>query len=305
VSGGARGSATETTPMPTTGGASYLGGAVGYVAQPANINTNNAGQFYGTSSLTANFAAGTVTGAITGITVYDTTNSSAIGSLNNIGLFGTFASGTSSYAGHANVIGGPGSAFDISGASGNLAGAFYGASAAETAGVFSLSGGTNSTEIIGSFGARQSGTQPTISTASNFNRVVTLAGSQGAFTGALAPTPVTSTIAVLAPDTSVDHFTTLTSIQTPGGTVVLQAGGANNFTSTSSRVGKTSVGEGDYAIFSSTDPAISTSGSGSFQGFAGTEGLQYTSFGVWTINMPTSCSFGSTKKCVPCAPDHP
>jgi len=157
VQAGARPGVTETGTMPTSGSATYTGGAVGYVVQPVAVNPNNVGEFYGTSSLSANFATGAVTGSITGINAYSVHNSGSgqtpLGTVNNIGLSATISG--SEYSGTADVTGSAGTAFDISGATGSLKGAFYGPNAAETAGVFYLSGGTNSTELMGSFGAKQ------------------------------------------------------------------------------------------------------------------------------------------------------
>jgi hypothetical protein len=156
LAGGAAG-VSQTTTMPTTGSATYTGGAAGYVVQPVATNSNNAGGFYGTSSLAANFATNAITGSITGIQVYSVNNSeegaTPLGSMNDIGLSATISGST--YSGTANVTGSGGTAFNITGATGSLSGAFYGPAAAETAGVFFLSGGANSTSVLGSFGAKQ------------------------------------------------------------------------------------------------------------------------------------------------------
>jgi hypothetical protein len=146
---------TPTSSMPTTGSATYTGGAVGYVVQPNAAHT--AGEFYGASSLTVNFVTGGITGSITGITAYSTNNSGSgatqLGTVNNIGLTATISG--SNFSGTTNVTGGAGTAFNIAGATGSLAGSFYGPTAQEVAGVFSLSGGTNSVAVVGSLGAKQ------------------------------------------------------------------------------------------------------------------------------------------------------
>lgn len=155
--GGAKLGVVLTSTMPTTGGATYTGGAVGYVVQPVAVNPTNVAQFYGTSSLTANFGTGGITGSITGINAYSVGNNSSgqtlLGTINNIGLTATISG--SSYAGTTTVTGGAGTAFNIAGATGTVTGGFYGPAANETAGVFDLSGGANNTTLVGSFGAKQ------------------------------------------------------------------------------------------------------------------------------------------------------
>ena len=142
--------------MPTSGSASYAGGATGYVAQPVSVNPTNVAEFYGSSSLTANFATGAVTGSITGINAYSVGNGSGqtlLGTINNIGLSATISG--AEYSGTANVTGSAGTAFNITGATGAVKGAFYGPNADETAGVLYLSGGSNNTSLFGSFGAKK------------------------------------------------------------------------------------------------------------------------------------------------------
>jgi hypothetical protein len=155
--GGAQPGQALTATMPTTGTAAYTGGATGYVIQPVATNSTNAAQFYGTSSLTANFATGNVTGSITAINAYSVNNGGSgqtlLGTINNIGVSGTISGST--FGGTASVTGSAGSAFDIAGATGTMKGGFYGPAANEVAGVFNLSGGANNTTLMGSFGAKQ------------------------------------------------------------------------------------------------------------------------------------------------------
>ncbi|HUZ12961.1 MAG TPA: transferrin-binding protein-like solute binding protein [Caulobacteraceae bacterium] len=148
----------QTASMPTTGSATYSGGATGYIVQPNSSNsTGTAGGFFGNASLTANFASGGVTGSISGIQAYSVQNNgvggNAIGSVNDISLSANISG--AQYTGTASASGSAGAAFDISGATGSLKGAFYGPSAAETAGVFYLTGGTNGVSVMGAFGAKQ------------------------------------------------------------------------------------------------------------------------------------------------------
>jgi len=138
--------------MPTTGTGSYAGGATGFVVQAAGPNAGLAGQFYGTSSISADFATGAVTGSITGINSYGVGGGSLQGSVNDIGLSGTISG--SAFTGTTSVTGAAGSAFDIAGATGGVKGGFFGPTANEVAGVFNLSGGANGTTLLGSFGAK-------------------------------------------------------------------------------------------------------------------------------------------------------
>jgi hypothetical protein len=152
-----------TSSMPTTGTATYTGGAEGYVQQPAGTNALNVGQFYGTASLTANFATDNITGSITNITSYNVKTSNATqtsqGTVNDINLSASISGST--YTGQATAsstvgsTGAAGTAFNISGASGTVTGGFYGPSAQETAGTFYLAGGANGTNLVGSFGAKK------------------------------------------------------------------------------------------------------------------------------------------------------
>jgi hypothetical protein len=155
--GGAQPGVSLTSTMPSSGSATYTGGAVGYVIQPVADNSHNAGQFWGTSTLNANFGTGGITGSITGINVYSVNNGGSgqtlLGTMNNIGLAATISG--AQYSGTTDVTGSAGTAFDITGATGQIKGGFYGPGAAETAGVFYLTGGANNTSLMGSFGAKQ------------------------------------------------------------------------------------------------------------------------------------------------------
>ncbi len=292
IAGGQPG-VSETAVMPTTGTATYSGGAVGYVVQPAAINSNNAGQFYGDVNLTANFATNALSGSITGINAYSVNNGGSgqtlLGTINSIGLNATISG--SAYAGNATVTGSAGTAFDISGATGNVAGAFYGPAANETSGVFYMTGGANSTQLMGSFGAKQAGP-----TAAVFTETASLSGTPGtnltgtlasALNGQIATTSITG-------DSSPAGFTGHTTYTTPGGVVVTTFGGSNNYNTNNIKVGQTGVVNGDYTISSSTDPAVPTTGGGSFQGFAPVVGLQYSAFGVWNVSP---CD--NTSNCTP------
>jgi hypothetical protein len=170
ASAGAIPGVSETSSMPTTGPATFTGGATGYVLQPVSVNSTNAGQFYGTATLTANFTngGGTISGSVTGINAYSVNNQgnnppTLLGTVNNITLSATI--GGSEYTGTASAVGAAGAlangqAFNIGGSTGSLKGAFYGPTTLaaptppETAGVFNLSA-SNGTVVMGSFGAKQ------------------------------------------------------------------------------------------------------------------------------------------------------
>lgn len=145
----ATGVQTQDRDMPTTGNAVYTGAAVGSgTAMMYNFNVE------GQATLTADFAANTVNGKISEITVKapDWPSSSPLADI-------TLSAGTisgSTFAGSASGEKG-GQSFDISDAKGSFGGKFYGPSAAEVAGSFSLSGGEGSAavSIIGAFGAKK------------------------------------------------------------------------------------------------------------------------------------------------------
>ena len=286
---------TTTASMPKTGLATFVGGAVGYVVQPviAGAAGNNIGRFWGTSVLNANFATNALTGSITGINAYSVgsggnagTVQTSMGSVNNINLTATISG--SSFTGTTSASTTAGTAFNIAGATGSLSGGFYGPTAQEAAGVFSLSSTTNgvlTTSVLGSFGAKQQ--------SYNFGASVTLGGTQTAIT-ATANTALFGNIqpvyvATISP-TYTDQFIDTGAIATPGGVVTVQFGGSNAFTQTATAVGQVGhVVAGDFSILGSTDPKITTAtGSGSFESYANVVGLSYASFGDWALNPSSS-----------------
>jgi hypothetical protein len=136
-----------TATMPTTGSATYNGGATGVA-----LVGSNAYRFYGTTALSANFATNAITGDITNINAYATGGNGptpSLGTMNSIALAATISG--SVFNGTSSAASTPGTAVNISGATGTLNGGFFGPNAAETSGVFSLSGG--GALVMGSFGA--------------------------------------------------------------------------------------------------------------------------------------------------------
>ena len=154
--GGGLAGVAQTASMPTSGSASYSGGAVGDVLKAGTANA-----WYGNSSLTANFATNGITGSITNINAYGVGNCSGTGNpcntssgtLNNINLTGTISG--SAFSGTATAASGAGTAVDISGATGPLQGGFYGPSANEVAGTFHMTSTTGPITLFGAFGAKQ------------------------------------------------------------------------------------------------------------------------------------------------------
>jgi hypothetical protein len=145
------GTPTAVTNMPSTGAATFSGTAVGYVAT-GNAATNVS--FTGTASLSTDFAARTISGTISGITTTNLATPTTTGTLSNI----VFGSGTYNAAG--NTFGGMAASLsaatdvvDLSGATGQFSGVFYGPNAVEAAGSFAVS--KTGANVIGTFGVRR------------------------------------------------------------------------------------------------------------------------------------------------------
>jgi hypothetical protein len=137
--------------VPTSGTASYNGLAVGSVQNSPSSVTSPVAGFSGNVSLNANFSAGTIGGSITSIKAYNL--NVLTGSVNDIVI--TAAITGANISGTTAATGAAGTGYDITGAVGNLVGVFAGPAANEVAGAFNLSGGPNSTRLIGAFGAKQ------------------------------------------------------------------------------------------------------------------------------------------------------
>lgn len=149
-------SATAASAMPTTGSASYTGGAAGYASQgDSTLALGKTGTFYGTLNLTANFAANSISGTVTNINVYQLANNNGtvMGTLNDITLNGTLSGASISGTATANPAS-VGTAINATGAAGLLGGSFYGPSGQEVAGTFTLFGGTHNVVVTGGFGGK-------------------------------------------------------------------------------------------------------------------------------------------------------
>lgn len=151
---GAFGTGVNLASAPTTGTAQYNGSASGVVT--TGTTTKATSTFTGTTSLTANFGTGAITGAVISPS---TSTPNGIGgyqggAMNSITMAGTISgtgfSGTATAA--SDVTSG---SANISGATGTFGGGFYGTGAAEVAGTFKLTGGSNNAQVIGAFGAHK------------------------------------------------------------------------------------------------------------------------------------------------------
>ncbi len=122
----------------------------------------------------------------------------------------------------------------------------------------------------------------------DFSDSITLAGTTGNATGLVNTDLHGQTVPLtFTSDTSAAGFTETATFTTPGGTVDASAGGANKVV----QYGNGLIA-GTYGITHSTDPGITTSGSGLFQIFDNEVGLQYASFGLWQLSNcadSTSC----------------
>ncbi len=287
VSAGGQMGVLQTAAMPTTGSAVYQGGAVGYVVQPAGTGPNNAAQFWGTASLNANFGTNAITGLIFGINAFSLTSGATgqtnLGSINNIGLSGTISG--SAFSGTTSVAGTAGTAFDISGATGNFTGGFYGPNANELAGVFNLNGGANNTTLEGSFGAKP-GTMV-------YSASVSLSGTPSA----IIATPNNALFGNAQPMTKYylpGANIPIWSYQTPGGLVVVLYDYAHGTSAGSAAGNIGNVSKGNLIIANSTDSAIPTTGSATYENFNTVVGLSYANFGDWTLS---ACA--ATASCMP------
>jgi len=145
----ATGVPTPLAQMPNSGSATYSGGAAGF----ATITDTNS-QIYsltGTSSLTANFSTGTISGTLTLSNGALTSNYSSLASV-------TVELATTSFKG-GNTFSGSATSASLTSSSGSYSGAFYGTSAAEVAGTAqvsgTVSGGSATATITAAYGAKK------------------------------------------------------------------------------------------------------------------------------------------------------
>lgn len=145
----ATGLPSTVSQVPTTGTASYTGGASGFVVIDIGDRSRN---FNGTASLNADFAGRTINGSISNITTNIIIGNPQAGTLGNIALNSGTINGAA-FTGTAAGMAATGSYVNLAGATGQFGGAFYGPNANEVAGSFTLT--SPEFTIIGSFGAKR------------------------------------------------------------------------------------------------------------------------------------------------------
>ncbi|PAU73704.1 transferrin-binding protein-like solute binding protein [Vreelandella alkaliphila] len=147
----AGGYATQNSDMPITGTASFSGAANGF-----SVTSNGkAVDVIGNANMNVDFAAGTLTGAMTNMTsganVGDALSSTT--PWNDVGFSGTLTD--NAFSADARVTSSPNNAAALdSDAAGNINGRFYGPQAAEAAGTWSLEDGSGGA-AFGGFGVKQ------------------------------------------------------------------------------------------------------------------------------------------------------
>ncbi|MEO0035903.1 MAG: hypothetical protein RLZZ501_1926 [Pseudomonadota bacterium] len=128
------GMTTPVAQMPSSGTATYTGGAAGYLA----ANYTQVASITGTAVLTANFSSGTIAGTLSfssaSNSIISTITSSGLSSV-TVDLASTSFKGSNSFTGSASFSGG-----SVTTSSGSYTGTFYGTSAAEVAGGAQVSG---------------------------------------------------------------------------------------------------------------------------------------------------------------------
>lgn len=146
--GGYAGGGNFTMSMPTTGSATYTGRAAAYV-----LGNSVLYDLGGSLNLTANFAASTITGSMTGMTARDSTGAAA-GLFNNVALAGTISGNAFTGTATAGALpAGTNAAAIAAGTAGTSSGHFYGPAANEVTGLWGMSGG--GVTVVGAFGAKQ------------------------------------------------------------------------------------------------------------------------------------------------------
>jgi len=147
----ATGTPSTIAQMPTTGVATFTGTAMGFVVPSASADTAS---FTGTAALNTDFATRTITGQVSSIVTRNIATPATTGTLGTI-VFGsgTYGSSGLTFSGMAAAVPQTGAAYDLTGATGQFAGVFYGPNAAEAAGSFNLT--KTGLSLIGSFGVKR------------------------------------------------------------------------------------------------------------------------------------------------------
>ncbi|MFD2235000.1 transferrin-binding protein-like solute binding protein [Phaeospirillum tilakii] len=144
---------TPATQMPTSGTATYNGGAAGYLA----ANYTKVASITGTAVLTANFSSGTIAGTLNfnsaSNPIISTITSGEISSV-TVALDSASFKGGNSFTGTASL-----SSAGVTSTSGSYTGTFYGTSAAEVAGGAQVRGTTTTNSmpvtVTAAYGAKK------------------------------------------------------------------------------------------------------------------------------------------------------
>jgi hypothetical protein len=147
---------TPISAVPTSGQASFSGRVSGDVFAPIDGHVMQAG-LSGNANVTADFASGNVTGALTGLQYHEggTSNGGLVqGPWNDVSLTAAIASGSNRFSGTTTATSAPSTPFSLSGsAAGHIDGAFFGPSAQAVGAVWTLSDGAAA--AIGTIAARR------------------------------------------------------------------------------------------------------------------------------------------------------
>jgi hypothetical protein len=147
------GFATPESAIPTTGQASYSGHTTGLYdeSHPCGCQNLFTANFTGDMSLTANFGARTLSGSFTNLTITDKTLLQP--TLNDVSFTASIDSNRNWFSGVTGVTNQPsGQQAFAENASGSITGMFYGPSANEVGGVWTLSDSVR--RLIASFGGK-------------------------------------------------------------------------------------------------------------------------------------------------------
>ena len=146
---------TPASAVPVTGQASFSGKASGEVFVPIDGHVMQA-SLSGNASITADFASGGLTGALTRIQ-YDggaINNQHVIGTWNDVSLTAAIAAGSNRFSGRTTATSEPSTPYSLTGsAAGHIDGAFFGPSAQAIGALWTLSDGTAA--AIGTIAARR------------------------------------------------------------------------------------------------------------------------------------------------------
>ncbi len=145
----ATGLTTASNDVPHTGTLTYNGALTGVVHTGGTLNT-----FSGDIALRADLAAGQITGTATNmVAIRSLDGHTPAGLLNDIVLSAGVINGTRFSGSAAPVAATPSTTLDLTNATGQFGGSFYGPGAHEAGGSFSLSSSEAGIDVIAAFGA--------------------------------------------------------------------------------------------------------------------------------------------------------